>query len=127
MQKRPLVGLACSLCALAVLPLAPRPASAQPKFEYSKPEEVKVVEWKASAQAGLILSSGNSRAVTTSAGATASRKAGDNKVSLELAGAYAKSEIPLAADGNGNGVVDPGEITSAEATTTKAWSIKARY
>ncbi len=114
MRKRSLVGVACTVCAL----VAPGLGAA---------EDVKQVEWKASAQAGLVLTSGNSRTTTATVGATASRKAGDDKLSAEVTGAYARSEVFVPIDANMDGDVDPGEIGTAEATTTKAWSVKARY
>ena len=46
-------------------------AQTDPKFEYGKAEEVKAVEWKVSAQAGLILTTGNSRTTTGSIGGAA--------------------------------------------------------
>jgi hypothetical protein len=109
------------------------PASAQePKFEYGKSDEVKVekadiVEWKASAQAGLVLSTGNSRATTLSAGSKASRKAHMNKFQLEAGGSFARSSIFLANDANANGTLEPNEITRPSQTTTKAWLVRGRY
>lgn len=108
--------------------LVPATALAQdPKFEYGKPEEVKAVEWKASAQAGFILNTGNSRSAAFSAGLTASRKEGDNKFSVDGAAAYARSEVRTFADTNMNGTIGPGEITRDESTTTKNWNLKLRY
>lgn len=101
-----------------------------PKFEYGKAEEVKdpdAVEWKASAQAGLIVSTGNSQATTISAGATASRKAGNNKLSLDAAAAYARSQVRAAVDGNMDGAIQEDEISEQSTTSTKNWLIKLRY
>jgi hypothetical protein len=127
MAKGTIAGLTCTLCALAVAGAGGRAFGQEPKFEYGKAEEVKKVEWKVSAQAGLILTSGNSRTTTTSIGAAASRKAGDNKFGLEVSGAYAKADLFVPNDLNLDGDIDPGEIGSVEATTTKAWSVKTRY
>jgi hypothetical protein len=107
--------------------------SKNPSFNYTAEEEAKEivakkeVEWKASAQAGLILTTGNSRITTLSAGAKASRKAGGNKLALEAAGAFARSSIFLAVDDNGNGVVDPNELQRLTSTTNKMWMLLARY
>ena len=104
-----------------------------PKFEQKEGEEAEAilaadsVEWKASAQAGLILTTGNSRITTLSAGARASRKAGKNKVQVEGSGAFARSSVFLAIDDNGNGVVDENEFERLDSTTTKLWLFKARY
>jgi hypothetical protein len=102
-------------------------AAAQPKFEYGKKEDVKAVEWKASAQAGLILTTGNSRSVAFSASATASRKAGNNKLSLEAGAAYARSDVLIAVDADMSGTIGPSEITRDDAETTKNWNLKLRY
>ncbi len=99
----------------------------EPKFEYAKPEEVKAVEWKASAQAGLILTTGNSKSTALSGTLTASRKAGDNKLALEAAGAFARSELLIASDANMNGTIGAGEITRTSQTTTENWTAKLRY
>jgi hypothetical protein len=98
-----------------------------PKFEYGKKEEAKGVEWKAAAQAGLIITSGNSRTTTMSAGAIASRKAGSDKLSLDFAMAYARSDIQIAADTNGVPGIGPGEIQRVEQTTTNLLLFKGRY
>jgi hypothetical protein len=117
-------SLAFSLTLVAAI----SPARAQdPKFEYGKPEEVKAVEWKVSAQAGFILNTGNSRSAAFSAGLTGSRKAGDNKLSLDAAAAYARSEVRSFTDANMNGTIGPGELTRTESTTTENWNVKLRY
>src|SRR5262245_43518202 len=54
-------------------------------------EDADKVEWKAGANAGLIITAGNSRITALSAGLTASRKQGANKLQLEGALAYARS------------------------------------
>lgn len=112
--------------------LVAAPAFAQdPKFAYEKPPEEKdtkpTVEWKASAQAGLMLTSGNSRSTTFSAGANGSRKQGRNKFGVEAGWAYTESELRIAADANGDGKVGRGEIQSTDQTTANAWFLKGRY
>jgi hypothetical protein len=119
--------LRCLALALVTVTVLPAAYAQDPKFEYGKQEEVKAVEWKASAQAGLILNTGNSRSAAFSAGASASRKAGDNKFSAEAAAAYARSEIRTFTDSNMNGTVSPGEIDREASTTTKNWNLKLRY
>ena len=110
-------------------------AWAEPKFEYGKADEVKdvkKVEWKASAKAGLLISTGNSQSRTLSAGGTASRKAGNNKIGIEASAAYARAGISIAVDDDamgtaGNGTIEEDEITSVDRTTTKAFAGKLRY
>lgn len=123
--------------ALAALAL-PRSAAAQdkpgePAFKYGTKEEraevekVDKVEWKAAALAGLLMTTGNSRVTTFSAGGNASRKEKGNKFALEGGAAYARSSIFLALDGNGNGVIDPNEVSRPSQTTTRAYYGKGRY
>ncbi len=94
------------------------------KKELEKPSDL---EWKASAQAGLVMTTGNSRTTTLAGGAKASRKEGLNMLQLEAGGAYARSSIFVASDLNGNGRLGEGEIERQSTTTTKAWYSKARY
>lgn len=108
----------------------PGPALADdPSFEYSEPPEEGLdgVEWKASAQAGLILTTGNSRTTTLSGGAKGSRKAGRDKLELEASGAFARSTLFLASDDNENGVIDDGEFERISQTTTRSWLLRGRY
>ena len=102
-------------------------AQTPPKFEYAKPEAVKEVEWKATAQAGLILTSGNSRSTALSASADLSRKAGKDKFSLEGAGAYTRSDVLVAVDLDANGSIGPTEIERQDIQTAKNWLLKLRY
>jgi len=101
-----------------------------PKFKYgdsAELKEVKKVEWKASAQAGIIVTTGNSRTTTGAAGATASRKEGNNKFEIEGNGAYARASIWLANDANGDGFIDQTEDSRLTSTSTRGWLVKARY
>ncbi len=109
---------------------APGLARAQtpaPSFDYGKFEELKTVVWKASVQAGLILNTGNSNNLSFSAAANASRNDGKNKLTLDVGGSYARSTIYKVNDFNGNGMVDPGELSKLEQTTTALWNAKLRY
>ncbi len=102
-----------------------------PKFEYGKAadvKDVKVVEWKAAAEAGVIFTTGNSETTTATGGLKASRKSNDNKFSIEGAAAFAQSSIRALDDKNGNGVVDnAGEITSIDSVTAETFAGKLRY
>src|SRR5688500_2155490 len=117
------------LVVLAIL-LAAAPAAAQ-KFEYGKYDEVKdvkAVEWKATAEAGLIFTTGNSETTTASGGIKASRKTGKNKLTIEGSGAYAKSGLWILFDRNGNGTIDDeSEIVAAETITAETLAGKLRY
>jgi hypothetical protein len=98
-----------------------------PKFEYGKYEEAKKVEWKASAKVGFLLSTGNAQSGSGSLGAAVSRKSNGNKFALDGGWTYAHSRVLQAADLDGNGKIDPWDISRADQTTANAWNIKARY
>ena len=125
-RRRNLISLFASSALLLGVQTASAGDPKDPKFEYGKQEEVKKAEWKASAQAGVISTTGNSRATSGGAGAKASRKAGNNKLSMEAMGAYARSSILIAVD-DGDGIIENGEVTRSTSTTTRAWAFKGRY
>jgi len=106
-------------------------AAGDPKFEYGKADEVKDVkgvEWKATAEAGLVFTTGNSETTTASGGIKASRKSNNNKLAIEASGAYAKSGLLVLLDKNGNGTVDDeSELVSAQTITAETLASKLRY
>jgi hypothetical protein len=120
-----------SILVVASLVSFVRFAGADPKFEYGKAEEVKdvkTVEWLATAEAGLVLTTGNSETTAATGGIKVSRKKKENKVTFEASGAYAKSAIRILLDKNGNGMIDdPSEITTADTVTTEQVASKLRY
>jgi Protein of unknown function, DUF481 len=76
----------------------------------------------------MLFTTGNSETTSITGGFKVSRKAGDNKFSLEAGGAYAKSAVRVLDDRNGNGVIDdPTEITTQETVTAETLASKARY
>lgn len=118
------------LIATALLLLFTYPAHAQ-KFEYGKYEDVKdvkLVEWLATAEAGMLFTTGNSETTSATGGLKASRKSGDNKFSVEGSAAYAKSDLRVIQDLNGNGMIDnASEITSVPSITAETLYGKLRY
>lgn len=106
------------------------PAAAQ-KFEYGKYDDVKdvkEVEWNATAEAGLVFTTGNSESMTATGGLKASRKTGKNKLTVEGSAAYAKSGLWVLFDRNGNGMIDDeSELMSAETLTAETLAGKLRY
>src|SRR5438874_496455 len=112
------------LLVAAALAACPTPAFAdEPKFTYQKADEVKGVvgpEWLAAAEAGGIMTTGNSNTTTLSAGLRATRKSGDNKLAIDGSFAYVKSAVRVLEDLNGNGVIDnQQEIGNAESVTAE--------
>lgn len=102
-----------------------------PKFEYGKNEAVKDpsgVEWRATAEAGALFTTGNSENTNVTGGIKASRKEGNNKFSLEASAAYAKSTVYAFNDLNGNGLVDnSSELTTSDQLTAETLFGKLRY
>lgn len=102
-----------------------------PKFEYGKAEEVKDVkapEWHATAEAGVVFTTGNSETTTATGGIKASRKSGNNKLAIEGSAAYAKSGIRVINDLNGNGMIDDAsEIQDVQTITAETLASKLRY
>ncbi len=136
----PRIGAAMSIRSIALVALcavalteAPALAQADPKFAYGSKEEkaelekADKVEWKALAQAGFIMLTGNSRATTVAASASASRKANRNKFAIDAGAAYSRSSIFLAIDQNANGTIEENEISRPSQTTTRMWNTKGRY
>src|SRR5262249_22718832 len=117
--------------ALAVLMITSPAFADDPKFVYGDVKDVKdvkKVEWSASAEAGLVLTTGNSETTTATGGIKAARKSGDNKLSLEASAAYAKSGLWVIKDKNGNGMIDDSsEITTVETVTAETLAGKLRY
>jgi hypothetical protein len=117
------------LLVIALLAVA-SPAAAQ-KFEYGKYDDVKdvkQVEWNATAEAGLVFTTGNSESMTATGGLKASRKTGKNKLTVEGSAAYAKSSLWVLFDRNGNGMIDDeSELMSAETLTAETLAGKLRY
>src|SRR5687767_11004724 len=114
--------------AIATVVLGAGAAASAQTFNYGTREEVKEVEWKASAEAGVIVTTGNARTTTGAATAKASRKDGNNKFEAEANGAYARSTIRVANDIDMNGTVDSeDEIDEVGTTSAKNAVLKLRY
>lgn len=100
-------------------------------FEYGKYEDIKGVKsvaWKATAEAGMIFTTGSSESVAASGGIKASRKSGDNKLELEGSAAYAKAGLRILFDRNNNGLIDDdSEIITTETITSETLASKLRY
>lgn len=124
--------LLLGVATLAVLAAAPLVASAQsnPKFEYGKKDDVKDVkgvEWDAVAEAGVVLTTGNSRVTTVTGGFKATRKEAENKFSAEATGAFARTSNLVANDVNMDGLLQSDEVERADKDSAKNGSAKLRY
>jgi len=106
-------------------------AIADPKFEYGKEEEVEKVkgtEWNASAEGGVVFTTGNSETTTATGGFKAARKTGQNKLAIEGSAAYARAGVRVLQDLNGNGMIDSdSEIVAQKQLTAEALAGKIRY
>lgn len=120
--------LALLLFAAPTTALADEPKFAFGKAEDAKTSEKKEVEWAGTAEIGAVFTTGNSETTTLTAGGKVSRKAGNDRVSLEASGAYARSGIRTIDDQNGNGTIDSlDEVTTEQTVSTEMVSGKARY
>ena len=116
----------------AILATATPALADDPKFVYGKADDVKDVkkdvEWAATAEGGLVFTTGNSETTTLTAGFHASRKTKNNKFALDASIAYAQSGARVLNDLNGNGMIDnKEEITTVETVTAETLASKARY
>jgi hypothetical protein len=118
-----LLLLSASLILLAARPVL---AQASPKFEFGKAEEVKLVEWKAQAKGGFLLTTGNSQTQSGTFAASASRKEGNNKLALEAGAAYgrANNRTPHFVD---TAMTMYDSIDRAAVTSTNNYYGKGRY
>ena len=105
-------------------------AQPTPKFEYGKHDDVKDVkktEWTATAEAGLVFTTGNSRTTTVTAGAKATRKQKQNKVSLDASGTLARASNLVANDIGGDKILSSNEVRREDKTSAQSYQIKLRY
>ena len=100
-----------------------------PKFVYGTPApNIEKAVWKASAQAGLILATGNANNLTLSGGAALSRVDSRNKIALDVNAAYGRATNYIANDKNGDQLLSgPDEIDTSTQTNSKMWNVKVRY
>ncbi|HEY1548894.1 MAG TPA: DUF481 domain-containing protein [Kofleriaceae bacterium] len=102
-----------------------------PKFDYGNYADVKKVtktEWTASAEAGVVVTTGTTDSTTATGGFKVTRKQGDNKLGLEASGTYAKTGTLVLDDLNGNGTIDnTSELVERDQITAETLAAKARY
>lgn len=115
------VVLALSLVGAPSRARAQAPSS---QFTYEKPAD-KPTEWKVQAKGGLLITSGNSRAQTTTLALDGSRLQGNNKLSFNGGLAYGRSSVLVP-------VVDPvtanvTDFARESRTTTNEWKTRGRY
>jgi hypothetical protein len=116
-----------------LLALAASPAFADdPKFAYGDKtkdvKDVKGTQWTATAEGGVVLTTGNSETTTATGGFHVTRKTGNNKLSAEGSVAYAKSAIKTLNDKNGNMLIDgEDELVTIDTLTAETIQSKIRY
>jgi hypothetical protein len=102
-----------------------------PKFEFGKFDEVKEVkdvDWRATAEAGVVFTTGNAETMTATGGIKASRRTGSNKLALEASAAYARSGLRVLFDRDGDGLIgDQSEIMTVDTVTAETLASKLRY
>jgi len=88
---------------------------------------LKAVECSASAELGLVLTTGNSETTTATASGKVGRKAGKNKLEVTASMAYARASTRAAQDRDMNGTIGPGEIVGETKITAETFEGKLRY
>lgn len=116
----------------ALVVVTARPAAAQPtptfKFgDKAEVAEVKDVTWTATAEAGLVVTTGNAETLTGTGAAKVTRLDEKNKLEGAVAVTYARSTVLIALDGDGSGTIGPDEIAEATSTTANSWQTRLRY
>jgi hypothetical protein len=132
-MSRSLRSIPCLGLALGLL-LAPAVAAAQPvpTFTYGKADELKDVaetDWDATAEAGLVVTTGNSQTITLTGGAKAARKQKQNKFAVEASGTFARSSNEVkdpALDGDPTSL-SADDITRESVTSAQSYNVKLRY
>jgi putative salt-induced outer membrane protein YdiY len=116
-----------SICAIS---FALGGTAAAQTFTYANKDDVKdvkAVDWSATAEAGLLVTTGNAKTTTVTAAAKAQRLDPKNKIAAELGLAYARSTILVANDADMSGTISAGEIDEQSSTTANSWHAQVRY
>lgn len=119
------VRLMCAVLFTAAL--GPTAFADEPKFEYGKAPTASEVKWAGKGQLGFLLSAGNSKALSLTAGLSISREDPHNRVAIDGDLALVRSSLLVVNDANGDGLVEPGELERTTQTTSQAWGARARY
>ena len=101
-----------------------------PTYTYGKKDDVKDVDavtWTGKVEAGVVMTTGNSRTTTATGSASATRKDKDNKFDGTITATYARATTRIVNDANTNMLIDPGEVTELSATSAKNVAAKLRY
>lgn len=123
-----IIWLVTSALTVAVAPTLAA-AQAAPTFTYGKADELKDVkktDWDATAEGGMVVTTGNSRTTTITAGLKATRKQARNKFSVDASGTFARASTQAVAAGADN-VLTADEVTHTSATSAESFNAKLRY
>lgn len=121
-RAAPVLSIVLGLTALFAA--APAHAQKDPKFDFGKLEEVKVVEWKAQAKGGIAMTTGNSQTTNGTVAASVSRKEGNNKLALEGGAGYGRSNNRIATV---DPTLDTYTVDRQSITSTNNYYGKGRY
>jgi len=109
-------------------------AQTDPKFAFAKADEVKPgapvvppVEWKVQAKAGMNVTTGNSQTTNGTAGLSASRKEGNNKLALDGNISYGRSNVLVPVFGDATMPTVITALDRNQVTSTNNWLAKGRY
>lgn len=130
----PVAAKRCKFCTavltalvLLAMPFAAHAQGADPKFNYTKPEEAapEKAEWKASAKGGMLQTSGNARNIGGNLSVTAGVKKGADRFTVDGGLAYVETSSRNF-DPDGNKILDtkPAFVSNV---TSNLWFGRGRY
>ena len=113
-----------SLAAFANTASAQAPARPDP----AAVKDVKAPAWSANAEAGALVTTGNSANLTFTGGSKISRLTPETKLELTLVGALAKNGALTVVDaGNDQIISSDQELDTVYKTTAQSWAVKGRF
>lgn len=90
-------------------------------------KDVKAIDWTATAEAGLLVTTGNAKTTTGTVTATLGRVGPHDKLAASGSLAFARATTLIPIDANMNNLIDRGEITEATSNTANSWTTTVRY
>ncbi len=99
----------------------------EPTVQSTERPKVKKAVMLASANLGLLVTSGNSNVTTVTGGAFMSWKDPSNRFTFDGSVAFASQHVLTATDTSGDGLIQRGEIRSESKAGAQNWYVKPRY
>jgi hypothetical protein len=104
-----------------------QPAAAAPAPVQAPPPATPPVEWKAQSKGGMLITTGNAQSKNFTFGVNASRKEGNNKLTLEGGLSYGKSSLAVATPNADAAEPNTVMLDRQEVVSTNNMAAKGRY